>query len=125
MTITPRAADMIRDYLRRSEIADPVVCLVQTCTTPPEVTQALKRGATRKEIEQITLTALAKAPKYVYPAIYPRSHFLWIFTTTIAGFPFASPFVHPAYARRALRSGVLDIAEHGLVLKDADGSVVL
>jgi hypothetical protein len=125
MTITPAAAEMIRDQLRRSEIANPVVCLVQTSNTPPEIVEALKRGATRKEIEQITLTALAKEPKYVYPAIYPRSHFLWIFTTTIGGFPFASPLFHPPYARRAMKRGVLDVAERGLVLKDADGTVVL
>ena|SRR6266850_5335873 len=125
MTITPAAAQMIRDRLRRSEIANPVVCLVQMSNTPPEVVQALERKASRKELEQIALAALAKEPKYVYPAIYPRSHFLWIFTTTIGGFPFASSLAHPPYARRAMKRGVLDVAERGLVLKDADGTVVL
>ena len=124
MTITPAAADMIRDWLRRSEIRNPVVCLVQACATPPEVTQALKRGASPKEIEQISIEALAKVPKYVYPAIYPRSRFLWIITT-IGGFRFAPRFAHPSYARPAMKRGVLDVAERGLVLKDADGTVVL
>jgi hypothetical protein len=36
-----------------------------------------------------------------------------------------SPFFHPPYARRAMRKGVLDVAEQGLILKDADGKVVL
>ena len=66
-----------------------------------------------------------KETKYLYPAVYPRSHFLWVFTTTIDGFRFASPFFHPPYARRAMRKGVLDVAEQGLILKDADGKVVL
>lgn len=69
--------------------------------------------------------ALAKERKYLYPGVYPRSHFLWIFTTVIEGFRFASPFFHPPYARRAMKRGVLDVAERGLLLRDADGSVAL
>ena len=125
MRITSPAADMIREWLRCSAIAHPAVCLIQASNTPREVEQALNRGASRKEIEEIAVRELAKEPKYLYPGVYPRSHFLWIFTTTIDGFRFASPFFHPPYARRAMRRGVLDVAERGLVLKDADGKVVL
>ena len=125
MTITTAAAEMIRERLRRSELRNPVVCLVQSCNTPPEILQAQRRGASREEIERISEAALAKVPKYLYPEIYPRSRFLWIFTTTIAGFPFVRPFAHPPYARLAMKRGVLDIAERGLVLKDADGAVVM
>jgi hypothetical protein len=125
MTITTAAADRIRNWLRGSGIADPVVYLIQTSNAPPEIEQALKRGATLKEIRQIAPMALAKETKYLYPGIYPRSHFLWIFTRRIGGFRFASPFFHPPHARRAMKRGLLDVAEKGLLLKDADGTVVL
>jgi hypothetical protein len=124
MTITTAAAAMIREWLRSSEIRSPVVCLVQASNTPAEITQALKRGVGRKELEQISLAALAKEPKYLYAAIYPRSHFLWFFTN-IGGFPFAPGFAHPPHARHAMKTGLLDVAERGLVLKDADGNVIL
>jgi hypothetical protein len=123
--ITTAAADMIRDWLRRAGIADPVVRLIQTSNTPPEIEQALERGATLKEIRHIAPIALAKETKYLYPGIYPRSHFLWIFTTRIGEFRFASCFAYPVYARRAMKRGILDVADRGLVLKDAEGSVVL
>jgi len=124
MTITTAAADVIRDWLGRSEIHSPVVCLVEGSETPLEITEALKHGANRKELERISLAALAKVPKYLYPAIYPRSRFLWFFTT-IGGFHFAPLFAHPPFARGAMKSGVLDAAKRGLVLRDADGTVVL
>jgi len=125
MTITTAAAALIRDLLRRSDISNPVVCLGQVSNTPVEVTEALKRGADKKELQEITLGALESEPKHLYPLIYPRSHFLWIFTTRIQGIPFASLFFHPASARQAMKRGLLDVAERGLVLKDADGTVVL
>src|ERR1041385_6644367 len=104
MTLTTAPAEMIRERLRQSQLRDPVVCLVQSCDTPTEIVQALKRGASKKELAQISEAALAKVPKYLFAAIYPRSRFLWIFTTTIGGFPFVRPFAHPPYARRAMKS---------------------
>ena len=124
MTITTAAVDVIRDWLKGSPVADPVVCLVQASDTPREITEALKREVDRKELEQISLTSLAKVPKYLYPAIYPRSHFLWIYVN-IHGFRFAPLFAHPRHARAAMKTGTLDVADRGLVLKDADGRVVL
>ena len=125
MTITTSAAALIRDHLRRSTVPHPVVCLGQVSNTPAEVTEALRRGAKKKELQEIASRALASEPKYLYPLIYPRSHFLWVFTTTIQGIPFASLLFHPASVREAMKRGELDIAERGLVLKDADGTVVL
>jgi hypothetical protein len=125
LTITTAAAAMIRDHLQRSDVPNPVVCLGQVSTTPAEVTEALKRGAKKKELQEIASRALESETKYLYPLIYPRSHFLWVFTTTIQGFPFASLFFHPASARQAMKRGLLDVAARGLVLKDADGTVVL
>jgi len=101
MTITTAAADLIRDYVRRSELPNPVVCLGQVSNTPAEVTEVLKRGADRKELQEITPRALPFEPKYLYPLVYPRSHFLWVFTTTIQGLRFASLFFHPRTARQA------------------------
>ena len=74
MTITPEAADLIRDWLERAGagIADPVVYLIQTSNVPPEIEQALKRGATREEIRQIAPMALAKEGKAFYPGLSPR-----------------------------------------------------
>ena len=125
MTITPAAEALIRDCLRRSELAHPVVCLGQVCDTPAEVTEALNRGAGKKELREISSKALESVPKYLHPLIYPRLRFLWFFTTTIQGLPFASLLFHPATARRAMKRGLLDITEQGLVLKDADGTLVL
>jgi len=124
MTITTGAADIVRDWLRSSTVANSVVCLVQASDTPSEIRQALKQGVSRKELEQISKTALAKVPKYLYPAIYPRSHFLWIYTN-IGGFRFAPLFAHPPHARLAMKTGLLDVAARRLVLKDADGTIVL
>ena len=99
LTITPAAAEMIRDSLRRSELRHPVVCL----------------GEVSKDLE---------TPRYLYPLIYPRSRFLWL-TTEIAGLPFVPRFFHPRSARQAMKNGVLDVAARGLVLKDPYGTVVL
>ncbi len=125
MTITTAAADMIRDWLRRSEITNPVVSLTQISKTPSEVDRVITGGASRKEIREIALRTIGAEPRYLYPCIYPRSHFLWIFTTTIAGFRFVSPLAYPPAARRAMKRGLLDVAERGLVLKDVDGTVLL
>jgi len=94
------------------------------CDTPLEIEAALKRGVTRKELEKISLAALAKVPKYLYPAVYPRHRFLWLYRN-FDGFRFAPLFAYPSYARRAMKAGLLDVAERSLVLKDADGTVVL
>ena len=125
MTITTAAATLIRDHLRRSTVPYPVVCLGQVSNTPAEVTEARRQGVKKKKLQEIAWRSLTSEPKYLYPLIYPRSHFLWIFTTTIQGITFASLIFHPGEAREAMKRGQLDVAERGLVLKDADGTVVL
>lgn len=125
MTITQAAADVIREWLRSSsEVAHPVIYLGVASNTPAAVSQALKRGVSRKELEEITLSAMKSEPKYLYPLVYPGSHFLRL-ASTISGFRFAARFFYPPHVRRAIKSGVLDAAERGLVLKDANGTVVL
>jgi hypothetical protein len=125
MTITNAAAEVIREWLRASsDLCHPVVYLGQSSNTPAEVTEALKRGASRKELEEITQRTLKSEPRHLCPLVYPSSHFIWL-TTTINGFRFASRLFYPSAVRRAMKNGVLDAAERGLVLKDADGTAVL
>jgi len=125
MTITNAAAEVIRHWLSgSSDLSYPVIYLVQTSDTPPEVTEALRRGVSRKELQEIAQRTMKSVPRYVCPAIYPGSRFIWL-TTTIKGFRFASRLFYPPRVRRAMKNGVLDAAQRGLVLKDANGTVVL
>jgi len=39
-------------------------------------------------------------------------------------YSFCSAFAHSFHIRRAMKRGLLDVAEKGLVLKDANGTVV-
>ena len=124
MTLTTAAAEVIRDFLRGSEVPDPTICLAHVSDTPSQLTQAVERGASRAEIREVAARVLTAERKYLYPLVYPRSHFLWL-TSTIGGFRFAASCFLPPGARRAFKHGVLDVAERGLVLRDLDGSVVL
>ena len=125
MTITAAAAEMIRGCLERSDISHPVVHLCQVSKSPDEIERAIARGADQKEIREIALRTIETETRYLYPAIFPRSHFLWFSTTMIAGFRFAYYFAQPAQVRSAMKRGALDVAERGLVLTDEDGTVVL
>ena len=125
MTITSAAADVIREWLRSaSGVAYPVIYLGVASNTPEAVDKALKQGASRKELEEVTLNAMKSEPKFLYPLVYPGSHFLWL-STNISGFRFAARVFYPSHVRSALRNGVLDAAKRGLLLKDAEGRVVL
>jgi len=125
MTITSAAADVIRRWLRASsEITRPVIYLGVASNTPAAVEEAIKGGAAQEEIRAITLRTMSSEPRYLYPLVYPSSHFIWL-TSTINGFRFASHLFYPRHVRHALKTGVLDVAERGLVLKDANGTVVL
>jgi len=99
MTITSAAAEMIRDFVQRSGVRNPVVYLGQASSSPSE-------------------------PRQLYPLVYPSSRFLWL-TTTAEGIPFVARLLYPRDVRRAMKRGVLDVSGKGLVLKDANGTVVL
>jgi hypothetical protein len=125
MTITNAAAEIIRRWLQgSSDLSYPVIYLVQASDTSPAVNEALKRGVGRKELQELAQKDMKLMPRYVWPAVYPGSHFIWL-TSTINGFRFASRLFYPPPVRRAMKNGVLDTAERGLVLKAADGTVVL
>jgi hypothetical protein len=125
LTITPAAAAVIREWLRAcSGIARPTVYLGIASKTPAEVTQAIERGVSRKELEEIHRRTMHSETKYLYPLVYPSSHFMWL-TTTVGGFRFAVSLFYPKHVRPAVKNGVLDSANGGLVLKDGNGTVVL
>jgi hypothetical protein len=125
MAVTNAAAEVIREWLRcGSGLHHPTIYLGQGSDTPAEIADALKRRVSQKELRDIAQRALKSEPKYLLPLVYPGWHFVWI-TTTIEGFRFASRLFYPPSVRRAMKNGVLDAAERGLVLKDEDGTVVL
>jgi len=100
LTITSAAANVIHEWLRASSgVSRPTVYLGQASNAPEDV-------------------------RYLYPLVYPSSHFVWL-TTTVHGFRFASRLFYPQPVRQALKDGVLDAGARGLVLKDAKGAVVL
>jgi hypothetical protein len=123
MKITSSAADYIRDLLRRLKVPNPVVCLGESSDTPPHIGEAVRREPHNKEVLAMAAKAFEAGPRHLYPLIYPRAHFLWLFTT-IQGIRFAPAFFHPPHIRHAMKRGLLDVAERGLVLKDANGNVV-
>jgi len=123
MTITTAAADLIRDHLRRLKVPNSVVCLGECANTPAHIGEAVRRAPHDKEVLAMAAKAFESGPRYLYPLIYPRAHFLWLFTT-IQGIRFAPAFAHSLHIRRAMKRGLLDVAEKGLVLKDANGTVV-
>jgi hypothetical protein len=125
MTVTPAAADIIHSALKACAVASPVVYLGEVSSTPTIVENALRHGASEEAVRELALEALEVEPRYLYPLVYPRSRFLWLFTTTIYGVRFASPFFYPPEVRGALKSGTLDAAKRGLVLRDRNGIIVL
>ena len=122
MTVTAAAAACIRESLRRSEIPIPVVVLVPAREYPKEVQHALNRGLSQQEVQCI-LSGVGPSRWYLYPFVYPRSRYLWL-TNRIDGIPFSPLFACSPNIRRAMKRGVLDVAERGLVLKNVDGTVV-
>jgi len=57
----------------------------------------------------------------LYPVIYPRRRFLPWNLVKIDGITFFLPFS----LRRRVKNGLLDVADEGLKLENADGEVVL
>jgi len=123
MTITNSAADFIRDLVLRLKVPHPVVCLGECMNTPRHIADAVRREPHNKEVLAKAVEVFEAGPRYLYPLIYPRAHFLWLFTT-IQDIRFAPIFFHPPHIRRAMKHGLLDVATRGLVLKDANGTVV-
>ena len=122
MTIPEAAAEVIREALRRSRIDDPVVYLIEATPDrelPPEIADAVRHGASDESIREVFPKA-TDMPRFLFPAIYPRTGFRRLFSKQVGEFL----FVCPADLRVMMKDAVLDVARRGLVLKDANGTVV-
>jgi hypothetical protein len=128
LTITTAAAKVVRRWVEGSSLRLPVVHLTVARETPREINAAIDRGATQQEVQRLARdpTILESWVWRLYPVVWPASRNLWMYSTTREGFRFAPRFRYPPRVRRALKTGVLDVAENGgLVLKDASGTIVL
>ena len=124
MTITPAAKAALSDLVRRSDVRRPVIHFVLGSDTPIVLVEAIKRGAGRRELRDLARSVLPKQRKYLHPVVWPSSRSLWL-SSSIDGFRFAPLFAQLPRAREAFRTGSLDVAERGMVLRDANGVVVL
>ena len=119
---------LIRERLRTSSEQHPVIYLVQ-CTAgrkvPPELAKAILGGAPEATIREMSLRLMPdpqNEPIFLEPAVYPRKQLLRLFFKTIRGIVFFAP---PGL-RGLMKKGILDVAvDHGLVLKDSQGHVLL
>jgi hypothetical protein len=125
LNITESAWRVIRQALERTTIAEPVVYLIEASQgqPPPELGKAIAEGADESVLREILAKGvdLPKGRRRLVPAIYPRSQLSKWFMHLIDGVQFYFP---PTISSR-ISKGTLDAGEGGLVLKDADGKVVM
>jgi hypothetical protein len=128
LTITAAADALIRKALAETRVEGPVVYLIEV--SPPIEVPAELRKAIAEDSDEAKIRKLAedqfsenllKGPRRLVPAIYPRTQFPKRFLTTVDGIP----FVVPPNLEKKLEGATLDIADRGLVLRNADGVVVL
>ena len=123
MTITDAAAEVIRNALRRSSVDRPVVYLIEATPDrdlPPEVADAVRSGANAESIRELIAKA-GHMPRFLFPAIYPRTGFRWLFSRRIGEFLFFCP----PPLRGVMKGATLDVATRGLVLKDGNGTILM
>jgi hypothetical protein len=121
-TITDAAAEVTRNVLRRTSVPKPVVHLIEITKekdVPSEVASAFRVGAS-EESTRDGVARLMQLPKLLIPAIYHQTPFRWLFSKKIDGLLFFCP---PGL-RAEMSGATLDVAERGLVLKDAHGAIV-
>jgi len=122
MIITDAAADVIREALQRTSVPKPVVYLIEATPDrdmPPEFADAVRHGASAESIRE-GLSRAKHLPRFLFPAIYHRTLFRWLFAKKIGEFLFFCP---PGL-RGEMKRGTLDVAQRGLVLRDTTGAVV-
>ena len=82
-------------------------------------------GLTNREYKELAKSGLTEEllnrPRCLVPAIYPRGQFPKRYLITLDGIPFVVP---PNLAKK-LKGATLDVGERGLVLRNADGVVVM
>ena len=122
MIITDAAAEVIREVLRRTSVAKPVIYLIEATPDrdmPLGVGNAFRDGASAESIRE-GLVEAGNLPRFLFPAIYHRTLFRWLFSRKIGEFLFFCP---PGL-RGEMRHGTLDVAQRGLVLRDEYGAVL-
>ena len=125
--ITSAAREKIDHRLTLNTISNPVVCLMEAGNfgeESPELAKARQDGADDSVLRELALKWLPsdwKQRMRLYPVIYPRRRFLPWNLVKIDGITFFLPFS----LRRRVKNGLLDVADEGLKLENADGEVVL
>jgi len=127
-TITTAADHLIRAALSNTRVRDPAIYLLEASEevkVSPELGKAIVDGADESRIKEMAKAELPddflSRPRHLVPAIYPRSQFPRRYVVTLDGIPFVVP---PNLAKK-LSGGTLDVAERGLVVKNAAGDVVM
>lgn len=127
-TITTAADHLIRTALSKTRVEDPVVCLLEASEeikVSPQLGRAIIDGADPSRIRELAQAErpsdLQRGRRVLVPAIYPRSQFPRRYLVTLAGIPFV---VSPNLAKK-LKGGTVDVAERGLLIRDAAGTVVM
>jgi hypothetical protein len=126
--ITASALDLIRKRLSQTSVSDPVVYLIEAsdpARVPPELRDAIANGEDESVIRHIASKAYGenfeKGRQQLVPAMYPRSQFPKRFVIDVCGIP----FVVPPNLSSKLKGCTLDLTTNGLVLRDANGAVVM
>jgi len=125
--ITEAARDEILRQLSGSRVRYPVVYLIEGAPVEgesPELSEAYRNGADKAVIRELARKQLPSNLRdmlRLYPAIYSRWRFLPWDLAKIEGIT----FVLPLSLKRKIRDGVLDVADKGLKLEDANGILLL
>lgn len=114
--------------MSNTRVRDPAIYLLEASEevkVSPELGKAIVDGADESRIKEMAKAELPddflSRPRHLVPAIYPRSQFPRRYVVTLDGIPFVVP---PNLAKK-LSGGTLDVAERGLVVKNAAGDVVM
>lgn len=126
--ITAPALDLITKRLSQTRVPEPVVYLIEAsdpARIPPELRDAIlnseDESVIRDTASKVYGDDFEKARQHLVPAIYPRSQFPKRFVIDVNGIP----FVVPPNLSTKLQGCTLDLGADGLVLKDANGTVVM
>jgi hypothetical protein len=120
-TISPAAAEVIRQRIERSSVDRPIAGMVDTSDMRPvsrDLGEALSRNAEPGELREIAKREfpMDKMKFHLSVGVYSKSqHPAWTHTT-INGIEFVLPF----WARLALRKWTLDFVDNRFLLRSGD-----
>lgn len=126
LTITERAAVLIRKEVERSQLKRPAVYLLEVrdgIPPPQELERMPLSDAKRRELMELAakIPCISGGEKKLVPCVYPRIHFLGLFLVKISDIVF---FMPPELRRKA-SGGILDIGQGALVLLDSKGHILM